>query len=208
MARRSEHSRDELHALYVAAARRILAGEGLGGLTARRIAREIGYSPGSLYNVFENLDDLVLQVNAGTLDRLYDCLAAARPEGGGVETTLRAMARAYVDCARAEPLLWQALYEHRMSGDRPLPDWYSGRITRLFALVEGALAPLFGTPESDDCRRAARILWSALHGIASLALAQKLERLAELSAEEMADDLVTTYFAGLTARRAKQGADS
>ena len=68
-------------------------------------------------------------------------------------------------------------------------------------LVERTLAPLFGAPESEDCRRAARILWSALHGIASLALAQKLERLARLSAEEMADDLVTTYFAGLTAQR-------
>ncbi len=206
MARRSDHSRDELHALYVAAAGRILAAEGLGGLTARRIAREVGYSPGSLYNLFENLDDLVLQVNAGTLDRLYDCLAAARPAGGDVETSLRAMARAYVDCARVEPMLWQALYEHRMSGERPLPDWYSGRITRLFALVEEALAPLFGRPDSEGCRRAARILWSALHGIAALALAQKLERLANLSAEEMADDLVTTYYAGLIARRADPGA--
>ena len=118
-----------------------------------------------------------------------------------MEPALRAMARAYVDCARAEPLLWQALYEHRMAEGQPLPDWYSERITRLFALVERTLAPQFGAPESEDCRRAARILWSALHGIASLALAQKLERLARLSAEEMADDLVTTYFAGLTAQR-------
>ena len=44
--------------MAMAAAREIAEKEGLRGLTARRIAREIGYTVGTLYNLFDNLDDL------------------------------------------------------------------------------------------------------------------------------------------------------
>ena len=44
MGRRSDHKREDLRALALAAARRIMAAEGLRGLTARRLAQEIGYS--------------------------------------------------------------------------------------------------------------------------------------------------------------------
>ena len=59
MARRSDHSRDELKALILDCAREIAEEEGLRGLTARRIATEIGYAPGTIYNLFSNLDDLI-----------------------------------------------------------------------------------------------------------------------------------------------------
>ncbi len=64
------------------------------------------------------------------------------------------------------------------------------------------LAPLFGPGGEDACRRSARVFWSALQGISSLALARKLDSLAQFPAEAMADDLVDTYLAGLAARRA------
>ena len=47
MARRSDHSREELYDLALSAAREIAEAEGLRGLTARRIAEKIGYTPGS-----------------------------------------------------------------------------------------------------------------------------------------------------------------
>ena len=70
MGRRSDHSREDLRVLTLEAARRLLCAHGLEGLTARRVAAEIGYTPGTLYNIFENLDDLILHVTAGALDGL------------------------------------------------------------------------------------------------------------------------------------------
>lgn len=69
MARRPDHSRDELYALAMNAARGIVERDGIRGLTARNIATAIGYSPGTLYNLFDNLDDLALQINGATLAR-------------------------------------------------------------------------------------------------------------------------------------------
>ncbi len=81
MGRRSDHSRDNLRAMILEAARAILAADGLRGLTARRIAKAIGYSPGTLYNFFTNIDELILHVNAQTLDVVYDRLSAASGRG-------------------------------------------------------------------------------------------------------------------------------
>ncbi len=92
MARRSDHSRDELYDMALEAARQIAEKEGLRGLKARGIAREIGYTIGTLYNLFEDLDDLIVHLNGRTLDALpivrqgqspvQDCLTMPHPELG------------------------------------------------------------------------------------------------------------------------------
>ncbi len=112
---------------------------------------------------------------------------------------LRAFARAYIDCTREQTHLWDAILEHRLPEGQVLPDWYTMRIGRLFSLVEDALVPLLGAGSQESRRRAARVLWSALHGLSSLALSRKLEIVSEESVEAMADHLVTTYLAGLNA---------
>lgn len=199
MGRRSEHSPEDLRSMALAATRRLLAAHGMAGLTAREIAREIGYSPGTLYNHFADLDDLILQANAETLGQLLARVHEARAGHRDAVPALRAMARAYMAETRAAPRLCAALFEHRMAKGRPLPEWYAARIAGLFGPVEEVLAPLFGGGGQRECRRTARVLWSALHGITSLALSQKLDLIAGVSAEEMADDLITTYLRGLAA---------
>lgn len=47
-------------AYFVEATEKILKKEGLGGVTIRRVAAEAGYNSATLYNYFQNLDDLVL----------------------------------------------------------------------------------------------------------------------------------------------------
>ena len=47
-------------------------------MSARKVATAIGYTVGTLYLVFENIDDLILNVNARTLDRLHSRMSAVR----------------------------------------------------------------------------------------------------------------------------------
>ena len=70
MARRTDHSREELLELVVDAGTRIIAEEGIGAMTARKVASAIGYSPGSIYNVVENIDALIAHVNTRTMRAL------------------------------------------------------------------------------------------------------------------------------------------
>ncbi|MEM7223976.1 MAG: TetR/AcrR family transcriptional regulator [Pseudomonadota bacterium] len=200
MGRRSDHSREDLRALTLEAARGLLCAHGLEGLTARRVAAEIGYTPGTLYNIFENLDDLILHVTAGALDGLGQRVIAARQGAENPKAALIAMAGAYIEEVRAEPKLWDAVFEHRRRGGQPLPDWFEARIAQLFDLIEAELHPLFAESDAEAARRSARVLWSSLHGITSLLVAQKLELIAGFSAETLVEDLIATYLAGLEAR--------
>ena len=94
MARRSDHSPEELREMTLAAAIRIVDTEGFRALTARNVARAIGYTPGTLYNLFANLDDLAVHLNGNTLDRLYDLLVRAETIGEP-ETDLRTLLTVY-----------------------------------------------------------------------------------------------------------------
>ncbi len=193
---RGEHSRAELRALILDAAGAISEAEGLKGLTARAIASRIGYSPGTLYNVFDDLDDLVIQLNAGTLDALHRRLSQV-PHEGDPERDILALARAYVGFARHRSHHWNLVFEHTPSDGRDLPEAYHQRIGQLLALVSAALAPLFPPGEERQRDHAARVLWSAAQGITALAGAGKLAR-AE-SVDGMLRDLVTYHLRGIAA---------
>ncbi len=91
MARRSDHSREQLADMALAAAAALAERDGLRGVTARGIAREIGYTVGTLYNVFDNLDDLLRHMNAATMDALYEHVTA-EPIDADPERALRGLA--------------------------------------------------------------------------------------------------------------------
>lgn len=196
MARRSDHSPEELRELALAAAATVVERQGPAALTARAVAKVIGYSPGTLYNVFANLDDLTLQMNGRTLETLERELAAA-PLGIGAEADLHALARIYVGFLEAHPGLWDMLFQHRLPAGTPLPGWYQARIERLLARAETAMAPLFAPSASERRHEAARVLWASLHGICSLAISGKLEAVGTASATTMIRLLVSTFVAGL-----------
>ena len=72
----------------IAAGNEIAKTEGLAGLTARRIAKKIGCSVGTLYNVFDSLDTLIIHLNGTTFDALYEELKQIEASND-VGTTVR-----------------------------------------------------------------------------------------------------------------------
>jgi len=193
---RGEHSRAELQELILEAAQELAAEYGLKGLTARAIARRAGYSPGSIYNVFKDLDDVIVAMNGRTLDALYEHLKPL-PGDPDPETAILALARAYIVFIRERPRLWSVLFEHTLPEEHELPDWFHERVQKLLGLISTALAPLFGPDEAQQRDHSARILWAATQGISSLASTGKL--LQAESVGGMLRALVTYHVRGLRA---------
>lgn len=198
MGRRSIHTADQLRELILAAATELIEREGLSGLSAREIARNIGYSPGTLYNVFENLDDLVLTIEGRLLDRLHERLAAV-PATDDPRRRVHALAAAYLEFTHQNPRLWNLLFEHHLPKGRDVPPAYRAKLDALLALVESALQPVMREADPASLRRAARVLWAGVHGITSLSTADKLSSITVEAAAPLVDDLVGTYLAGLEA---------
>lgn len=198
MGRRSDHTRKELHALVLDAARKIAERDGVAGLTTRAIADAIGYSSGTLYNLFTDLDDIVVHLNGTTLDELSKRLTAV-PPSNEVETTLRAFADCYMAFVASRPRLWGLLFQD-LPNRSARPDWYYGRMDRLFAQLEGVLDPLFG-PDSEAAKRdAARIVWSGIHGMCTLAAEGAV--LSWTDARRLSAAFIANFVSGL--RRSKE----
>jgi AcrR family transcriptional regulator len=178
------------------AAASIVDEAGYAGLSARRIAQGIGYTPGTLYLVFRNLDALVLELNGRTLDGLDRMLQDAVAGSGSPREAIQRLGAAYIRTAFDRKGRWLMVFEHRLPEGEPLPDAYQARIDRLFQLVEQQLALLAPTRSKDETRLAARALWGGLHGISLLAVGEKLEAAGVASAAAMADCLVGHFLNG------------
>ncbi len=182
MARRSEHTRQELKELALQAAIKLAHEQGLSGLTARKIATEMGYTPGTLYLIFENLDELILHVNAQTLDDIYESMQSQLQVTDPVGQEVHRLVDAYIHFATDNLGLWSCLHEHK-STTETLPDWYDSRISRNFNLLEHALYRV-STTETEQLNWAtsdhgqqdasiqlvAKALWCGIHGVCVSAL--------------------------------------
>lgn len=193
MARRSDHSRDEIRTMAVQAAARIVARQGLEQLKLRAVARAIGYAPGTLYNVFDGPDEMMLRVNWETLDRLVEALSAV-PRTGEPRHDVKALLAVYGDFVRDNANRWRAVFDYTIVEPARVPGWYVAKINEGLAVVERAVGAAQGGPPPAVV---ARVLWAGLHGIFGLAHEGNLKLVGAADADRLADAFVDMVMAGL-----------
>ena len=174
MSKTVERRAKQLEDLIVAAEKAI-ASKGLSGLKSRELAAEIGVANGAVFNLVDDMDELILLVGSRTLARLDDALSAAESDGPAspAETLVR-IALAYCDFAAENLDLWRALFEHRMAPDKAVPEWAVAEQMNLFRHIYHPLANLFPKWSADELGITARSLFASVHGMVSLGLEQKL----------------------------------
>jgi AcrR family transcriptional regulator len=146
--------------------------DGLRGVGVRAIAAQLKISPGTLYNVIGDIDDIVLRVNEQTLIRLREALQAAIVAGRDTMPNVFAVAEAYVDFVRDRPRRWSMLMEHSLASDKELPGWYRETLDQTVATVDQLLRPMISGRK--ERQRVVAVLWAALEGVASLTASGKL----------------------------------
>ncbi|GJL86182.1 MAG: TetR family transcriptional regulator [Micavibrio sp.] len=200
MARRSDHSRDELKEMILKASWDIVEKDGFIGLTARRIAKDIGYAPGTIYNIFKSMDDLCVEINGMTLDKLHDVLSKSdcySPKKSPVQNMKR-MAQLYREFAREYRAHWLMLFTHALPEGQKAPAWYQEKIARLFESLEGLLEPFYTARQLPKRKMAARALWAAVHGICLLEETGKIPAIDDQeSPPDMTGYLIENFIAGI-----------
>jgi AcrR family transcriptional regulator len=167
--------RAKLRESLIEAAERSIAAGGLAALKTRELAREIGCANGAVYNLVDDMDELILLVGSRTLARLDAALTAAESNGPpSPRETLVRIAVAYCDFAAENLELWRALFEHRMTQGKPIPEWAISEQMDLFRHIYRPLAALFPARSTAELSVTARSLFSAVHGMVLLGLEQKL----------------------------------
>ncbi|WP_347257539.1 WHG domain-containing protein [Methylocaldum sp.] len=196
MARRSDHSRDEIREMALKAAEAIVEREGAAGLSTRKIANEIGYTAGSLYLIFENLDDLIFRVNARTLAELALELDQATAEKNDTEAVLVELGCIYLRFAASHRGRWDLIFGRGSPTATASPGWYRNHVLALFDRVEKCLARLGPARNPTEVALAARALWGGVHGVCTLALTDKLDIAGLPDAEKLTTSLIRNFLSG------------
>ncbi len=179
------------------AAQFIIEAQGLAALSARKVATRIGYTVGTLYLVFRNLDDLITQANSQTLAALNAALGRAVAAQQAPERRIQALADAYIGFAIQHTRRWSALYEHGIEADIALPHSVTEQLAAGYALVEELLRPLAPHRPEGEIAEAARALWGGVQGICMLAFSDKLDVARIESLPDVAENLIGNFLAGL-----------
>lgn len=168
MGRRSDHSRAELEALTLQEGHLLMAEVGFARFSAREVAKRVGYSIGTIYNVWGNLDRLLAAINSHSFTIWAEDMRAQLEQAG--DDRIAALVAGYFAFARTRTNLWTAIYDHRLPPGAALSDadaLLRGALTEI-ALVE--IAGALGLREPEEARALTRSLIGVVHGHCSLEL--------------------------------------
>ena len=174
MARRSDHTKEELQDLIVGETMKLVDDFGATNITARDIAARIGYAPGTLYTHFDDLGDIFLHVNVRILERLKTEILGAIDTAGDPADRLLEMGYAYLGFAEAHPHWFALLFNHKLKPGQSVPAHLQEIVDSLFDLVRTELAAFDPTATADELELGVRALWSGVHGICALSLSGRV----------------------------------
>jgi AcrR family transcriptional regulator len=161
------------------AAERILARDGISGLTLRAAAREAGVSHAAPKNHFGDLSGLLSELAAVGFERFVATMQAEMKENDPPAARMAAIGRGYVAFARAYPSLFLLMFRsERLDVNRPA---LRSAIDASARLLSGTIGESRGEKvhESLTLTQAASIVaaWSLVHGFAMLLLDGRLKGL-------------------------------
>jgi AcrR family transcriptional regulator len=150
--------------LIIATARQLAEVEGWDAVTTRRLSIEIEYSQPVLYAHFTGIDQIAEAVAIDGFGELADRLEAVRGGSATATAAVAQLARAYVEFARDNPALYDAMFTRGTTltfaaDDTPRP------LTAAFTVLHDAVAAIGSGQDTDTL---AEVFWAALHGLVTL----------------------------------------
>jgi AcrR family transcriptional regulator len=164
---RRERERVEVRRKILDAARDLFAREGYERVTMRRIADAIEYSATTIYNHFEDKDDLVRALCQEDFSQLLAAMQEAPWPADPVDA-IRQLGRVYTQFGLAHPNHYRFMFmtAHSSDGEGEKPPAGEQTFGVLRTVVDQAIAAgrLRDLPRDTICQ----VLWSAVHGVVAL----------------------------------------
>lgn len=145
-----------------------MAEQGFARFSAREVAKRIGYSIGTIYNVFGSYDRLILAINTETF-RLWAGHLNRRLAKPGADR-IRALVEGYFSFATENRNLWMAIYDHRLPTGMPVPDEFFADRAALTEIVIREVAEALPQARREEAPHLARSLIATVHGHCTFAL--------------------------------------
>nr|WP_321462912.1 TetR/AcrR family transcriptional regulator [uncultured Cohaesibacter sp.] len=160
--------------------------DGLKAVQIRTIASKAGYSVGSVYKHFPDIDALIIAVNGVTLTQMNELFSQSMQQSDDPLERLKMLARSYMHFAYSQPNLWRGLFEHHLPDDDAIPDEHKAQNVELLALIERELANISPTLDQEALSIRSRTCFAAVHGMVTFSMEG---RFVGLSGQQLEDEL-------------------
>jgi len=156
-----QQERDARRRLILDAARDLFAEKDFRSVTVREIARTAGISIGTIYNYYENLTELFLDVFLKSAD---DLLARIDGLSGSSSLSVIDLCRLYIDFLQENMTFYQMMGHFMIGGD--LSETGAKKLNqKMRALMDRIETAVQATGHQPESRLIAHALFSALNGI-------------------------------------------
>jgi AcrR family transcriptional regulator len=145
---------------------------GLASLRARDLATDAGCALGAIYNIFQDLDELVFYAKAEVFREMDAQLVQvmAGSDALSPKDQMLRLSRAYHHFATNNPNTWSALFASDTIEPETVPDWYSAALVRLMQHISRPLKRLQPDLDDQQLNLRTRTIFSAIHGLILLSL--------------------------------------
>ncbi len=192
-----QEKREDLKQRLIEAAQARIGRSGLAALRARDLADDAGCALGAIYNVFEDMDDLVIHVNARTLARLGELTTGGA--GQVPRARLKELAAIYAAFASEHRNHWASLFEHQMTGGKAVPEWYLHERAVLIEQIVKPLMALRPALDNGEAWKRARTMFAAVHGIVSISLENRFIGIEPVNLQDELESFVDVLVTGIEA---------
>lgn len=205
MARRSEHSQEQIKKMVLEASEEIVQEQGFSALKVRRIAADIGYTVGSIYMVFANMNDLNMHIKGRTWQKLTIYLNRQLQQTPVNVETINECAINYLEFAMRNEGLWRMLFEHQLPVGEPVPDWYKHESDCVIEFFYQLLTQLDPHQSKKYVWQSAEVLVASIQGVCMrLIMLSKSHSAGNIDIKKQSIILLVTYFIQGWSKEAKK----
>lgn len=197
MSATSYHHGDLKNALIKAGVK-ILAKEGVSGLSLRKVAKQAGVSHAAPYSHFEDKQALIAAISTEGFKQLFKQIETARSMHlEDPSTLLKETARAYIQFALNEPDRFKLMFSSVIEKEKAYPDFVAASQNNFRQLVEVVeLCQQAGMLKPGESSLMAVSVWGSVHGLIMLILEGQIPH--TVLDEHTADDILINSLGLLT----------
>ena len=165
----ADRRRRKVREAIIDAAEAIFTSDGEEGISMRRLAEAIDYSPAAIYKYFASKDDLFEAIRDLFFERLLARIHEAMEEGGQTAALCKRCIKAYIETGLEEPNHYMMAFS---TSSKIEPHTHTKDETpyqaeeKLVSMIEAGMAE--GAFRQIDPHVASKSVWASLHGLTML----------------------------------------
>jgi AcrR family transcriptional regulator len=209
MSERRERERHEMRERIVDAARRLFTTEGYDKVTLRRIAEEIEYTPGTIYQYFKDKDAILYAVHEHGFVELGGQLAKVVAGAVNPRDALERIGREYIRFARENPEMYDLMFiAQATTRAMDSEEWPEGK--RTYDLLRGMVKTALdgGWIAGGDVDSLSFLFWSTAHGMASLRIRDRCTVIPEADRDRVQDDALGVLMERIATTKTSPASDA